>query len=137
MIRTNRHVGRLIEVRFVSPISDDDLTQWATMRLQMRGDVTERLVCMDVTRMSVLPPAISERLLEGLRAPTPGLIRRAFLLPPKRGVVALQIERLSREALVPTRAFVDRAGLIAWLCETATPEEAARLRAFLMENPTT
>jgi hypothetical protein len=91
-------------------------------------------VCIDARRMVVLAPGQSERLLEILRRPSPGLLRRASLLPSAGGVVALQVARLIRESnAVDMRAFTDRAALVEWLGELLTPEEAARLLVFLGE----
>lgn len=136
MITIENRVGRLVETRFAAPLSDEEIASFAEGRGRtIRTVAQNRVVCIDATRMSVLPPEQSERLLGVLRRPSPGLLRSAFLLPPSRGVVALQFERIIREsALVAARSFVDRPALETWLGEVLTAEEASRLRAFLDER---
>jgi hypothetical protein len=133
MITIENRVGRLVETRFAAPLSDEEIASFAEGRGRtVRTVAQNRIVCIDATRMSVLPPEQSDRLLAVLRRPSPGLLRSAFLLPPSRGVVALQFERIIREsALVSARSFVDRPTLEKWLGEVLTAEEATRLRAFL------
>ena len=135
MIVVQNIVGRLVETRFASPLSDAELTRFADERGRAVQKVaTERIVCIDATRMNVLPPEQSEQLLAVLRRPSPGLLRSAFLLPSLRAVVALQFERLVKQAQVEARAFTDRRPLEEWLGELLTPVEKTRLRQFLDEN---
>lgn len=136
MITVQNLVGRLVETRLAAPLGADELARFAEEREQtVRRVASERIVCLDATRMNVLPPEQSERLLELLRRPSPGLLRSAFLLPSLRAVVALQLERLIREAKAAgARSFTDRAALEQWLGEVLTPQESARLRQFLDEN---
>jgi hypothetical protein len=134
MITVHNRVGRLVEARFVAPISDDDLARFGQERDQAVHEVRERIVCIDAHSMNVLPPEQSQRLLEVLRRPSPGRLRSAFLLPSLRGVVALQLERLIREAKLEARAFTERRELEAWLGELLTAVEATRLRLFLDES---
>jgi hypothetical protein len=136
MITIQNRVGRLVEARFAAPLTDEEIASFAEGRERtVRAVATDRVVCMDATRMSVLPPEQSERLLAVLRQPSPGLLRSAVLLPPTRGVVALQLERIIRESkLAGARSFVERSALEQWLGEVLTPDEAARLRAFLDER---
>ena len=136
MITIQHRVGRLVETRFAAPLSDQEIASFAEGRGRTVQKVaTDRVVCIDATRMSVLPPEQSERLLAVLRSPSPGLLRSAFLLPAARGVVALQLERIIRESRLPSaRSFVDRGALEEWLGEVLTGEEAARLRVFLDER---
>jgi hypothetical protein len=135
MITVQNVVGRLVEARFVAPLSDEELTRFAEERGRTVQKVaSDRVVCIDATRVSVLPPEQSEQLLTLLRRPSPGLLRSAFWLPSTRAVVALQFERLIREAHVTARAFTDRRLLEDWLGEILTAVEKTRLRQFLDEN---
>jgi hypothetical protein len=136
MITIQHRVGRLVETRFAAPLTDEEIATFADGRGRaLRAVASDRVVCIDATRMSVLPPDQSERLLAVLRQPSPGLLRSAFLLPPSRGVVALQFERIIRESKqLAARSFVDRAQLEEWLGEVLTTDEVARLRGFLDER---
>jgi len=96
MIAVENRIGRLVEVRFTAPVTDDDIDGFGAQRGRALEKATERVVCLDVTRMNVLPPEQSDRLLEALRGPSPGRLRSAFLLPIGRAVVTLQFERLIR-----------------------------------------
>jgi hypothetical protein len=116
-------------------LTDGDIAGFATQRGRALEQATERVVCLDVTRMNVLAPAQSDRLLEAMRGPSPGRLRSAFLLPAERAVVALQFERLIRESQrTTTRGFSDRAALETWLGELLTVAERARLSQFLDER---
>jgi hypothetical protein len=135
MIAVENRVGRLVEVRFAAPVTDADIAGFASLRGRALEQTSERVVCLDVTRMNVLAPEQSERLLDALRGPSPGRLRSAFLLPAARAVVALQFERLIRESQrATTRGFNDRAALEAWLGELLTIAERARLSQFLDEK---
>jgi hypothetical protein len=136
MISIEHRVGRLIEVRFAAPLKDDELDAFAQDRGRVvRTVAAERVVCIDSTRLSVLPPEQSERMLGVLRRPSPGLLRSAFLLPQGRAVMVLQFERLIREARnVASRAFTQREPLVDWLRDVITLAEETRLIEFLDEQ---
>ncbi|HZS37384.1 MAG TPA: hypothetical protein VFF06_11195 [Polyangia bacterium] len=135
MITVEQRVGRLVEVRFVSPLTDEEIAAFGQRRGNVVRSVGDRVVCLDSTRLRVLPPEHSERMLAVLRQPSPGHNRSAFLLAPGRAVIALQFERLIREAKRTTsRTFSDRAPLEAWLGEVLDLSEQIRLRQFLDET---
>jgi len=133
MITVQNVTGRLVETRFSAPMSNEELDRFAHDRGRAVQEVaTDRVVCIDARRISVLPPEQSEGLIEVLRRPSPGLLRSAFLLPSTRAVVALQFERLIRESKTTNaRSFTDREAVERWLGEVLTPSEATRLRVFL------
>jgi hypothetical protein len=134
MISILNHVGRLVETRFVAPITDAEIAELGQERARAGLAQEPRIVCIDASHMSVLDPARSARILEALRRPSPGVLRRAFLLPEGGGVVALQVARFIREAqMTDIKAFSDQRLLLAWLDEVLTPPESQRLREFLRE----
>lgn len=135
MLILAHHIGRLLECRIASPTSDAELKSFEAECACLRGILGEdRLVCMDLRRLSVLPPTLADRLTGLLSGNAPGLLRNAVLLP-KSAVAALQIDRIVREADNPhRRTFRDRAEAAAWLGEVATVVERARLEAFLDEG---
>jgi hypothetical protein len=131
MITVQNLVGRLVEARFASPLTDDELAHFADQRGRAVQQVNhDRIVCVDATQMSVLPPEQSERLWSAMRRPSTGLLRSAFLLP-SRAIVALQFERVVKEAQGEARAFKERHALEQWLGALLTAPELARLRLFL------
>lgn len=137
MITIENRVGRLIETRFISPISGSDWGDFQRERERlMRVVGQDRLVCIDLSLVQLLPPNQADDFLNLLRGSRPGLTRNAFLLPPGQALLALQFGRIIRQANNPARrAFQSRPELIAWLAEVLRPAELTRLHAFLSEEP--
>ena len=136
MITIENRVGRLIEVRFSTPILDNELPEFLRERERiMRRVGQDRLVCIDLSRVQVLPPTQADAFLDFLRGSRPGLTRNGFLLPPGQAVLALQFSRIIRQANNPARrAFQSRPDLIDWMAELLRPPELVRLKAFLDEE---
>lgn len=136
MISIENRVGRLIEVRFASPILDSEMTDFLRERERvMRLVGNDRLVCIDLSRMHILPPSQADTFLNFLKGSRPGLTRNAFLLPPGQALLALQFGRIVREANNPARrTFQSRRDLITWLGEVMRPLERTRLDVFLTED---
>ena len=102
----------------------------------MRSVGQDRVVCIDLSRVQILPPTQADAFLNLLRGSRPGLTRNAFLLPPNQAVLALQFSRIIRQANNPARrAFQSRAALITWLAEILRPPELLRLESFLDGEP--
>ena len=133
MITIDNHVGRLIEVRFITPLSDVEFDEFVDKRLQlMRRLGADRMVCIDVSRVQVLPVEQADRLIETFRTSRAGLTRNAVLLAPGRAVLALQFTRILRTADNPARRiFTSRELLVKWLAEVLKPVELTRLNVFL------
>lgn len=138
MITIENRVGRLIETRLISPILDAEFTEFQNERERlMRLVGQDRVVCIDLSRVQLLPPSQADAFLNLLRGSRPGLTRNAFLLPPGQALLALQFSRLIRQANNPARrAFQSRAELVSWLSEVLRPPERVRLETFLNENRT-
>jgi hypothetical protein len=67
-----------------------------------------------------------------LRADNPLVERTAYLLSDSQQTLAMQVERIMREANNPVRRTFRRTDeLLPWLNEVLTPAEAARAQAFL------
>ncbi len=137
MITIENRVGRLIETRFISPIAGSDWADFQRERERlMRVVGQDRVVCIDLSLVQLLPPNQADDFLNLLRGSRPGLTRNAFLLPPGQALLALQFGRIIRQANNPARrAFQSRPELIAWLAEVLRPAELTRLHAFLSEEP--
>jgi hypothetical protein len=134
-----QHVGRLIEVRLGSPVLFAELASFGEKMagllagLQRRG---QRAVgCVDLQGANLLPPDVSEWFIKLLQRDNSMLDRSAFLIS-QSAMLALQIERMIKQANNPTRrAFRDRDPMLAWLDETLSPPESARVRRFLDDGP--
>jgi hypothetical protein len=137
MITIENRVGRLIETRLVSPLLDTEFSHFQQERERlMRSVGQDRVVCIDLSRVQILPPTQADAFLNLLRGSRPGLTRNAFLLPPNQAVLALQFSRIIRQANNPARrAFQSRAALITWLAEILRPPELLRLESFLDGEP--
>jgi hypothetical protein len=135
MITIENRVGRFIEVRFMPPLTDGDIASFQRDRERLMKQVgKERIVCLDLSRLQVLPPERAEIFIEMLRRSHPGMLRNALLLPPGQATLALQFGRILREANNPARrVFQSQRELIAWLGELMQPGERARLLEFLRD----
>jgi hypothetical protein len=130
LITVENTVGRLHEVRFVMPVSLDDITMLASelSRSMAKGKI---IAVSDLRGCGVLPPEVFEALLRMVRIDNRGIERSAVLLPP-HAISQMQFERLVREAGNPARrTFRDVPTLCAWLAETLTATEQHALRRFL------
>ena len=89
MITIENRVGRLIEARFVTPLSEADFAGFVQERVHlMRRLGADRIVCIDLSRMQVLPVEQADRLIEIFRTSRVGLRRNAVLLPTGQAVLA-------------------------------------------------
>lgn len=132
MYTVENRVGCLVECVLQPPMEPGDVDGFARLRADVVTQmVGARVVCTDMSRMTVLAPETVERLIGVLRVHHGGPSRVGFLLPAK-AVALMQIERVVREAGDRNRrTFRERAPLIEWLSETLQPDETQRLRDFL------
>lgn len=133
MIVSLRKVGRLVEVRGITPFADGDLEDFATRYMASLTRTPGRAVtCIDFRAAAVLPESQSKLFINMFRRTNPLLERSAILIDPKNATLCLQLTRMIREAAsLSRRAFTDAARLMAWLDEVLSKEEQARLRMFL------
>jgi hypothetical protein len=131
MILLQHHVGRLLESRFVSPMSAEELKDFERQRAALRERTSrERVVVMDFRRAAVLPPELADGLAGLLHGPNPALLRNGVLV--STAVMAMQLQRIVREADNDCRrVFRERRELEAWLGEILDAGERARLKQFL------
>jgi hypothetical protein len=132
MITIAHRVGRLIECRLASPMTDDELATFARERQRIVEALNhDRAVCMDMTALRTLTPDHAAWLMALVRPRMPGLARSASLLSDD-GDVTPEVERILGDANHSTlRTFRDRAPLEAWLGEVLTAGERRRLTRFL------
>jgi hypothetical protein len=132
MFSREHHVGRLYEVRVVSPVTAADVATFQAAQRALESIDEARIVCTDCRGIEVLSPETAERLLDSLRSHGRGLLRNGVLVEARKAVVALQLERMLRQARHPGRQlFRRKEDLVAWLDEILDPSEQARLRTFL------
>jgi hypothetical protein len=125
--------GRLIELRTSPQVAIADVDDLIQRLGSLFAEVEGRVVtCVDLRASPVLLPAVSDRMLELLRRGNPRIERSAFLLPPDKATLALQVERMLRESNNPNRrAFRDQTELRNFLEPVLDPAERDRLAAFL------
>jgi hypothetical protein len=128
--------GRLVEVRVSTPMRPADVEALQSTLLRAVEERRSAVVCLDLRGAGVLNPVSLTQVAHRIRAANPYVERAALLLDSNKAVVSMQMERLVREAALPTRrAFRSAAELAAWLDEILTPRERIRLTAFLHSVP--
>ena len=129
-------VGRLVEIRLGSPLSIRDIEEMGRRARALLFARTERVVCVvDMRELSVLAPEVTDAVLSSLRAASDRVERTGVLLPMGSQALALQIERLHREAGNPNRrTFRASSDLVRFLADVVSLQERARLVAFFDEG---
>lgn len=137
MIVVSLRTGRLAIVRVRSPVTEGEFDHFMVDMKKVVASVRGQLVfCSDVRAAQVLGDKIADKVMASMRRENPRVERTALLVPTKSAVLALQFERLIREAGNPARrAFRDAAQAAAWLNEVLTPAEQKSLAEYLAETP--
>ena len=132
---SENRLGRLIELRVVTPMSADEMLELQQTHLEVtRGVEGDYAVVVDMRRAQVFPPQISERFIALMSQLNPRLLRSAILIN-ESAVLGLQAERAIEAAGNPDRkTFRDPVALERWLGEVLTERERLRLRSFLIED---
>lgn len=135
MFSVEARVGRLIEVRLVTPISVKDIAGIGAGLIALFQRLPDKCVCVsDVTRATPFTPEEADRVLEVFKADNPRLERSAILLDHGT-TFHQQLERLVSQAKNPARrCFQDPDELKAFLVTALTDEEHGRLARFLSEG---
>jgi hypothetical protein len=135
MTEVRNPAGRLVTFRVIPPVDDGNSARSALeLRSAIAGVAGPVVVCADLTAARTFSPETTERFVALMRSDNPKLERGALLLDGHSATVALQVERMVREANLPARrTFRDRGELLAWLEPVLTPAEQAALAAFLAE----
>jgi len=136
MMRAEIRVGRLLEVRAVLPILLDEIP---SLQASVRAifEQAPRLVVaiLDARNYGIEPPTAADLFLQQIKQDNPRIERSAFLIEPGQSLLGLQLDRVIREAGNPNRRlFRDAEAATAFLRPSLTPEESARLDAFLADN---
>jgi hypothetical protein len=129
-------VGRLVEARLCWMNDVLDVQRFLEQMLLAFSVAGESVICADWRQALVLPPSVSDALLELLRQGNRHFVRSAILLAPENAVFSLQVERLCREAgNRARRTFREVEPFLAWLGEVLTPLESARAEKFIRARP--
>lgn len=127
---------RLFQIRFIQPITNEDVK--GLIENAMLGTLLpiKTIVCVDLMHAKVLPSHLIEPIIGMMKQLKDYVDRMAFLLPANGAVIRLQVERMIREAKSPARrAFTSAQEMLGWFSEIATEEENVQLQAFLEEAP--
>ena len=133
MLTVENHVGRLVEARWASPITLQELQRMNRQIWRIRNRLNASLViCADARQVRVLSSELATELAEIYRQHNPHVECSAMLLSPDSASAILQMERVIREAKNPARqAFRDVETLFAKFRERLSQEEGVRLAVFL------
>jgi hypothetical protein len=134
MYSIENHVGRLIELRFESPITLDELTDYSMTAAKVLRPHSELVVgCTDLLNARIFSQVVTDQLTKQIRVGSPRIERSAFLVG-ESAVFSMQIERVLREAgYANRRAFQSTTELSLWLGELLTSAERQRLAIFLRD----
>lgn len=127
--------GRLIEIRVESPLTPNEFGQFVEELKATASRIPGRYVAVsDLQRASVFPPEIAETLIQLLSQLSDRVERAAFLIGGS-AVLALQIERVLRNAANPNRrTFREIEPLKEWLGEILNENERYRVDSFLADG---
>jgi hypothetical protein len=134
MFSSENHVGRLIEMRIVTPFAEAEVAELLQRHLAVVAGVGGEVVfAVDLRRAQVLPPAIADRFVQLMGQVNPALLRSGLLINDS-AVFGLQAERAVAEAGNPERkVFRSPEDMERWLGGILTGAELRRLREFLSE----
>lgn len=125
-------VGRLVEVRFASPLTLEEVQQFVGEHHAIIKRLARKYVgVVDLLQADVFPVPVAETLIRLLSGVAPQLERTAFLIRDS-ALFALQVERVIRSSNHPDRrAFREPEALQDWLGEVLDVQEQGRLAQFV------
>jgi hypothetical protein len=128
--------GRLVELAFAFPVGREDAEGAGEQLRHILGTRTDKIVvATDLVLMRTLPPDVADAFITVMRADNPRIERSGFLIAEDAATLALQLERMIKEAANSARrAFRSSARWQEWLAEALTPDEQKRLAAFAREQ---
>ena len=136
MFSVSNHVGRLLELRVSSPFSTADaMAMFKQIYKTMPRNKGLALVIADLRGLRVVDPEVVDLVTSFMRTDNPYVERNAFLLSEHSATLAIQGERMVKQAGTPTRkTFRHRDEAEHWMDEVLSAEESAQLRVFLDEH---
>jgi hypothetical protein len=132
MYTIENRVGRLIELRVESPVTEEELAQFHDTLAKVCKPIKGQIgLCTDLVGATVFLQPVATRWIEIIRQESPVVERNAVLVG-EGAVFSMQVERIIRQAGFKNRkAFFAPAALTAWLGEILTMRERMRLDQFL------
>jgi len=136
MITTSLRTGRLATIRVQYPITDDEFDVFLIEIRKVIVSVRSPAVfCTDLRESRLMAARMADRVMALMRRDNLHIERNAMLLPLDGAVLALQFDRILREAgSEKRRAFRDAAQAAAWLGEVLTFAEQKSLLEFIAEH---
>ncbi len=135
MFTSENHVGRLVELRIRSPVTDEEVAELLDTQLEHIRRLEQRFVAVtDLRQAYVFPPHVADGFIALLESANPRL-ERSGILVSESAVFSMQLERALDAAANPhRRAFRSAEELAAWLGEVLSEPERQRLEQFLRED---
>lgn len=132
MHKAQNVVGRLVEARFASPLTLEEVKQFVAEHRAIINRLARKYVgVVDLLQADVFPVPVAEGLIQLLSGVAPQLERTAFLIRDS-ALFALQVERVIRNSNHPDRrVFRDPEALKEYLGEVLDASEQARLAQFV------
>ena len=131
------HVGRLIEVRVVPPLTMEDAVRFMQEVVRLTSLQTGKIVaCTDLrTGTRTIDPDSIDLMAGIMRSENPRLERNALIVSAASATFVLQMERMVKTAgTAQRRIFRTRKEAESWLGEVLSGAERGRLRTFLDEG---
>lgn len=138
MIRVNNPFGRLVTIRLISPVTEEEYERFDIKVRHLVSLLPPNLVfCSDLRYAGFLPSAVAQRIPESMRRDQPWLRRAALLIQEESAVAALQFRRIIKEASnnPSRRTFTDAEQALSWLSEVLLVSEQKHLESFIRSRP--
>jgi hypothetical protein len=129
--------GRVIEARVFALRNAGDADEYARSLASVVAQLptsTRPILCADHRPVVVYAPTVADRLTELFHAMNTRLERIAILVARTNATLAMQLERIVREAQFENRrVFYDVHDAVAFLQPSLSAMETARIESFLGE----
>lgn len=135
MYTIENRVGRFVELRVESPVTEEELSRFHDTLTKVCKPIKGQIAtCTDFVGATVFLQPVAARWIEIIRQDSPFVERNAVLVG-EGAVFSMQIERIIRQAGFKNRkAFLVPSALVTWLGEILTARERTRLEQFLDEG---
>lgn len=137
MMTVTRGVGRLCEVRYAEPLTQDQLTEFTLAIRNVVATADVPLVfCCDWRGVPRFEKSIADTVVWIMRRDNPKIAHNAILVAAGNAALHAQVERILAEAASPRRTMHDDVkALRRLLAPMLDLRERERLDAFLEEPP--